>query len=124
MKKSILFLAMLTAGIGAVQAQTFEKGTNVVSALIGLGSSLGYSLGTQSPAISLSFEHGTWDAGSTGVVSMGAYLGMKRFSYKTSTYKESWNYTIIGVRGAYHYTALKSDKLDVYGGLMLSYNML
>jgi hypothetical protein len=30
---------------------------------------------------------------------------------------------MIGFRSAYHYNGLESDKFDVYGGLMLSYNI-
>ena len=65
MKKTclLLFAAFISLSLSA-QDQTYKKGTNVLSAGIGLGSSLaGYTYGSQSPGISLQFEHGFWDAG-------------------------------------------------------------
>ena len=71
-------------------------------------------------------EHGTWELGD-GVVSLGGYLGYKSISdnYNDGFYSYSWkwSYTIIGVRGAYHFP-LDNDKLDIYLGAMLSYNIL
>ncbi|HET7117912.1 MAG TPA: hypothetical protein VFI29_15560 [Hanamia sp.] len=110
-------------------AQSFEKGTNVVAVGVGLGSSiLNYSGSSQTPAISISFEHGTFEAGDNGVISLGGYIGTKSYKYSfkedSYSYTDKWNYTIVGVRGAYHYTALENEKIDVYGGAMLSYNIL
>ncbi|MFT4154226.1 hypothetical protein [Parafilimonas sp.] len=31
---------------------------------------------------------------------------------------------MLGVRGAYHYTDIDNDEIDVYGGATISYNML
>lgn len=110
-------------------AQTFEKGTNVLSAGIGLGSALGnYHHSSQSPALSLQYERGFWEAG-PGVVSLGAYAGRKTYKYSYKYYSdytldEKWSYTVIGIRGAWHYTQLPVEKLDVYGGVMLAYNIL
>ncbi|WKX77046.1 hypothetical protein [Zobellia laminariae] len=61
-----------------------------------------------------------------GVVSLGGYLGYKRFTYNNDFFGNdySWSYTIIGVRGAYHYTGLDVDNLDVYGGVMASVRLL
>jgi hypothetical protein len=108
---------------------SYQVGTNVISAGFGIGSSIGngFTYGTQSPGFNLQFEHGFWEAG-PGVVSLGAYVGFKSFSDGTSDgtyiYNAKWNYTIIGVRGAWHFTGLNVDHLDLYGGLMLSYNDL
>jgi hypothetical protein len=127
MKKSAFFSTALVAisifSAVRVHAQAFEAGTNVVSAGIGLGSSLanGYTYGTQSPGFSASYDRGIWEAG-PGVISLGAYIGFKSFSYPMEDAK--WNYTIIGARGAWHFTGLNVDKLDLYGGLMLSYDNL
>jgi hypothetical protein len=109
-------------------SKAYKVGDNIISAGIGLGSSIGsFSYGTQTPGFSAQYERGLWKAG-PGVISLGAYVGIKSFSYDYSDYGDSyqskWNYTIIGVRGAYHYTGFKVDKLDVYGGLMLSYDAL
>lgn len=133
MKKSALFsIALLVISFFSavsVRAQAFQVGTNVISAGIGLGSSLasGYTYGSQSPGFSVAFEHGFWDAG-PGVISLGAYVGIKDYKYGyieggyPVNYK--WNYTIIGARGAYHFTGLDIDKLDLYAGLMLAYDDL
>ena|ERR1700743_631920 len=132
MKKSVLFgivLFMISViSAGTVKAQTYEVGTNVVSFGLGLGSSIaGYTYGSQTPGISLQYERGLWEAG-PGVISLGGYLGYKGYKYSAfagpDSYTEKWNYTILGVRGAYHFTGLDVDHLDVYGGLMLAYDAL
>ena len=124
-----LFLILMTTSQTA-QAQAFQKGTNVVSLGIGLGSSLlSYSGSSQTPAISANFERGIWDIGGPGVVSLGGYIGYKGYSYDgsySSGYKwsEKWNYTIVGIRSAYHYNGLSEKKIDLYGGVMLSANIV
>ena len=127
MKKINCFLLfLLTVSTSCVKAQSFEKGTGVLSAGIGLGSSLlNYSGSNQTPALSAQYEKGILERG-PGVISLGGYVGYKGYKYsdKSLGYSEKWTYTIVGVRGSYHYTGLNSDKLDVYGGVMLSYNIL
>ena len=125
MKKSgFLLAAFLLLSIITVRAQVFSQGSNVISAGIGLGSSIAdYTFGSVSPAIDLKYERGLWKAG-PGVVSLGAYVGYKAYKYSSDGVTEKWDYTIIGVRGAWHYTGLKVEHLDVYGGIMLSYDNL
>lgn len=129
MKKSFsLFVIISFFTASQIAAQAFQKGTGVGSAGIGFGSSIGSHSGTQTPAISIQYEQGLWPLGSDGVISLGGYAGYKAFQYKydagSVNYKQNWNYTIIGARAAYHYTGLENEKIDVYGGLMLSYNIL
>src|SRR5690554_3881733 len=129
MKKYLTVLAGLLLGLGTVQAQSFEKGSKILAAGVGLGSSLGSSAYTsQTPGISLQYEQGIWDIGGPGVVSLGGYVGFKNFGHETSstgfTSRAKWNYTIVGVRSAYHYSGLENERVDLYGGLMLSYNIL
>lgn len=133
MKKSAFFsislvvISLLSAA--RVHAQAFEAGTNVISAGFGLGSSLanGYTYGSQGIGLSANYERGIWEAG-PGVISLGGYLGFKTFSYNQiyagTLYSYKWNYTIIGARGAYHFTGLNVENLDVYAGLLLSYDNL
>lgn len=117
----ILSLALLTS---IASAQPFQKGTNMVNIGIGFGTNLG-GLGNARPAVSASFEHGQWDIGGPGVISLGGYVGNTGYTYKSSGYSQKWNYTIVGARSAYHYNGFtKVPKLDVYGGLMLSYNIM
>lgn len=129
MKKLALVLFTATLLASKAKAQFFEKGTNVISAGVGLGGSFGsYSYGSQTPALSLQYERGVWDIGGPGVISLGGYAGVKSYKYSGSSgpysYSEKWNYTVIGVRSAYHYNGISNEKVDLYGGLMLSYNIL
>ena len=128
MKKMLLLLSF-SGLVVAAHAQPFQKGTNIVSAGIGLGSSiLSYSGASQTPALSVQYERGVWDVGGPGVISLGGYAGYKGYSYsgKSAGYSfdENWHYTVIGVRSAYHYHGWDLTNLDVYAGVMLSYNIL
>lgn len=122
----VLFFALLA---GAASAQPFERGTNMVNLGIGLGSNLG-GLGSGRPAISASYERGVWDIGGPGVISLGGYVGNTGYKYDgifsgSYGYTQKWNYTIVGVRGAYHYNGFTDvPQLDLYGGVMLSYNVV
>ncbi|HUB61294.1 MAG TPA: hypothetical protein VL978_11350, partial [Puia sp.] len=123
--KKLLLLVLAAACVFTAHAQEFQKGTNIVSAGVGLGSSiLSYSGASQSPALSLQYERGVWDVGGPGVISLGGYAGYKGYSFSGSDYSEKWHYTVLGIRSAYHYNGLKVEKLDLYGGVMLSYNIL
>jgi hypothetical protein len=129
MKKSILFsIAIVIVSVFSAvsaKAQAFGVGTNVISAGIGLGSSIAtYSYGTQSPGFNLTYDRGIWEAG-PGVISLGGYVGVKDYKYgfienNGQAYEYKWDYTVIGVRGAWHFTGLNIDNLDLYGGLMLA----
>lgn len=122
MKKSIYYLITVLLTTAFVSAQEFNKGTNVINAGVGFGGNFSiYASPSQSPSFSASFERGIWDVPGPGVVSLGAYAGFKTYKYDNN---DKWSYTIIGVRGAYHYNGLNVDNLDVYGGAMASYNIL
>ncbi|HEY1010284.1 MAG TPA: hypothetical protein VGE58_09245 [Daejeonella sp.] len=123
MKKTILILlAILIASI--TYAQPFQKGTTAANVGIGLGTALG-GLGKSRPAISASVDHGLWEIGGPGVISLGGYLGNTGYKYTDLGYTAKWNYVVAGVRGAYHYNGFASvPNLDVYGGAMLGYNMV
>jgi len=132
MKKnySILLFLLVVCITSAVNAQPFKKGTNVASIGIGLGSNLltSYSGYSSSPAISLQYERGIQDIGGPGTISLGGYFGYKSYTYSNINYNDKITYTIIGVRGAYHYNGFNSgkdelSKLDVYGGIMVSANL-
>lgn len=122
MRKISLTILLLIAGT-ITQAQQFRQGTTVANLGIGLGTSLG-GLGKVRPAISLSIDRGVWDVGGPGVVSLGGYVGNTGYKYTDLGYTAKWNYTIIGLRGAYHYNGFSNiPDLDVYGGAMLGYNI-
>jgi len=130
MKKNYCFFLLFTLfTMNHLHAQSFTKGTAVASVGIGFGSSiLSYGGASQTPAISLQYEQGVWPAGSQGVISLGGYAGYKSYKYsgKSGSYvwDQKWDYTVIGVRSAYHYQGIGNDKVDVFGGVMLSYNLL
>jgi len=125
MKKIVFILGLSIVTATVSYGQNFVKGTNIVSAGIGIGSSLGgFSYGSQTPALGLNYERGVWEVGGPGVISLGGYAGRKSFKYSGPGYTQKWGYTIIGVRSAYHYNGINSDKFDVYGGIMLSYDIL
>lgn len=124
--KRIAFFVVLLLSVSTlrVHAQTYEAGKNVISAGLGLGSGLtSYGPSSLSPGFNLQYERGIWEAG-PGVISLGGYLGFKGYKFSDQNVTEKWNYTIVGARGAYHYTGLDVENLDLYGGLMLSYNNL
>ena len=126
---TVLLVATMVLATFECLAQPFEVGSNVAGAGIGLGGSFGLGrYGSATPGISVQYEHGLVDGPGPGVISLGGYLGTKSYRYDGRYdgfwYKERWRYTILGVRSAYHYTGLPIDELDVYGGAMLSYNIL
>ncbi len=126
---TLCFVAGLFFNTLQSNAQAFEKGNSVLSVGLGLGGTFGsYSYSSQTPGISLQFEHGMWDAGGPGVISLGGYVGVKSYTYNgvgyNYTWSYKWNYTVIGIRSAYHYNGITNKKTDLYGGVMLSYNIL
>ncbi|MFH6604889.1 hypothetical protein ACEZ3G_15495 [Maribacter algicola] len=125
MKKSILLFACAMLGVSLIHAQEFNVGTNVINGGVGFGGSFGsYATSSQSIGLSVSYERGIWELPGPGVVSLGGYIGTKTYKYDYVGGNDKWNYTIIGVRGAYHFNGLDVDNLDVYGGVMASYNIL
>lgn len=126
MKKTIFYLAFALLISPLAMAQEFEVGTNVINGGIGFGGYYGYDYSSyvdQSPVFSVSYERGVWDIPGPGVVSLGGYFGRKNFKYKYLSNSYNWAYNILGVRGAYHYNGLEIDNLDVYAGVMASYNV-
>jgi len=123
MKKSIFILLTILIAVAA-EAQPFQKGTTTANIGVGLGTALG-GLGKARPAISASIDHGVWDIGGPGVISLGGYVGNTGYKYASGNYTYKWNYMVVGARGAYHYNGFTSvPKLDVYGGIMLGYNIV
>ncbi|MCW5899419.1 MAG: hypothetical protein KIT10_09145 [Flavobacteriales bacterium] len=120
--------ATLFLASAMTQAQSFDVGTNVLSASVGIGGYYGASSAytSQTPALGLSYEKGITRLG-PGELGLGGYLGYKtlanRYSGPGFEYDWSWTYLILGVRGAWHYNTWHDvDQLDLYGGLLLSYN--
>jgi len=109
-------------------SQSLQRGENLVSAGIAVGSSLGnFDFSSSSPGIALQYEMGYMNLDGPGVLGLGGYVGHKNFTHNgengSYSYSQKWSYTVIGFRAAYHYSGwTKVSQLDPYGGLMLSYN--
>lgn len=120
---SAIAILLIASTIVNAQESTFNKGTKVINASIGIGSVLATGVGysTKIPPISASFELGVKDNFLTDELSLGLglYTGFSSYTWKWSVYNYGWNYTtfIVGGRAAVHYPL--ADKFDTYGGLML-----
>lgn len=101
------------------RAQSFEKGSNILNVGIGVGTTV-YSSGYSSafPPISVSYEHGI----ANGRWGIGGFLARTGARYGDKDNYWKYSYTIVGVRGDYHF--YMTDKLDTYGGVMLGYDIV
>lgn len=134
MKKYLLtpltIILLLVTFNSIAQYQTGQVDLNIG---VGLGNIVAGSGSTSAIApISASLEYGVTDN-----IGLSAYLGYTGASYSYTgsyisptlgptgyidTYK--WSFLILGARGAYHLgNIVKVEKLDLYGGLMLGYNI-
>lgn len=138
--KHILSAALLGLGcimVDGAAAQSFEKGTVAINAGIGLGGyrysyisayNSNYSV---SPTINASAELGVGELG-PGQMGIGAFFGTKSVTYRHSSqignsvynYDRKWSNTVFGMRGIWHYNEWHgNDRVDLYAGLMLGYNI-
>lgn len=130
MKNKILLTLALASilFVKNLNSQSFDKADDVIAFGLGIGGNYGVSSDgytSQTPAIGVMYEKGMrWSAG-PGIIGLGGYLGFKSLRYKKTTpaysYDMKWSYTILGIRGAYHYEFL--ENFDTYAGLMLGYNI-
>lgn len=93
-------------GVSAVNAQSFEEGTQVVQLGVGVGGDVG-------TPFSGGYEYGISDK-----IGVGATFGYS--SYDLGFYK--YTSILLGAKGNYHFYT--TDKFDAYGGLSLIYNKL
>ena len=101
------------------QAQTFDKGANVLNLTAGFGSTVFPGVYSASPAVGVSFDHCFWGDLINGdfSIGMGGYVGLGWAHYKHSNNIE-YNYfgMLPGVRGNFHWTGV--ENLDLYAGLL------
>lgn len=122
MKKNIftlLLVFMCFAQLSQAQDKAFDKGALDINAGIGLLPTFYGSYATSKGLpLNLAVDYGVHQN-----ISVGGYLGYASAKYQYSNFW-SWKYTytIIGIRGAYHF-AIKDPKIDLYAGLMLGYNI-
>ncbi len=100
MKKLLLLAVAVAMTISMASAQTFQKGSNVASATLGVA-------GVGLP-INLSYERGVYDINSDMSLGAGA---------KVSFLLDAEDSFGLGLTAAYHYTGV--EKLDLIGGLTL-----
>ncbi len=127
MKKiNVLLFALFSSLAIATQAQTFNKGDKVLNIGIGLGSVYGLSgFGSSVPPLSASFEVGITDKVGIGRFGVGGIFGYSSYKYNSgfTTSNFTSSHILIGARGLYHFD-LDVEKLDLYGGIMLGYNIV
>jgi hypothetical protein len=127
MKTSFFSVLFTFATMFFASAQPFEVGTNMANVGLAIGGDLD-GVNEGAVGLSASYDRGMWNIAGPGVISIGGYLGTTGGRYnsgRSGYYSEKWRYLIAGVRGAYHYNGFtKIPKLDVYGGAMVSYNIL
>ncbi len=106
-------VTLLSAHIASAQVE-YEKGDVLIN--LGIGASYRYAGGTP---IVISGEFAINDA-----ISVGPYFAYTNYGYRFGGSR--WNYTFLdfGARGSYHFSKhlnLGTEKLDLYGGLMLGF---
>jgi hypothetical protein len=122
MKKVLLvLLALLVITSMTSYAQGFRNGSKTLNAGIGLGFS-GLTGDATVPPISVGYQVGITDKISVGGI-VGFTGSSDKFSFNGSTYEWKYSYIIIGARGEYHFME-PSDKLDLYAGLTLGYDIV
>ena len=125
-------------------AQTNEKSgpdySNTLK-LVGVGLGIGgdygvYSGSSATPLLDVYYDQQVYRYDKFGVITVGGMAGIKTYHYSHGSYHESWRYTLIGARAAFHITgpdfASYSDNidpnkfknLDLYGGIILGYYAL
>lgn len=131
--------ALLLMNTPLLKAQSFAKGQKDLDIGVGLGSryythSSLYASYSSTPVMSVALDFGITDE-----ISLGGFFGFASTKWQYTgtdycgngnngvfyTYTDSykWNFFMIGVRGAYHFSKfIDNDKVDLYVGLMLGDN--
>ncbi len=125
----IIYLVIIAASlyivsIKKVNAQAFEKGSQVAS--LGLGFGWIYHAGTFSnttsfPSLLLQYDYGIMPIEGIGTASLGGVLGYKHIvsEVDSTDFRTRWSNVIFAARGALHVDLLQIDELDTYGGVLL-----
>jgi len=127
--KKVIYLHILAASLfifplQKLNAQAFEKGSQVAG--LGLGFGWIYHAGTFSnttsfPSLLLQYDYGIMPVEGIGIASVGGVLGYKHIVSEadSSDFRQRWSNVIFAVRGALHVDLLQIDELDTYGGVLL-----
>lgn len=121
MKKFLLGLVALfglAVASSEVEAQSFVKGDNIVSAKVGLGTDFDFS---GIPPIGITYEHGLIDDifknGWNVNFGLGAEADFWSKKYTTILGNSNYYHSFLGVRGVFHKEFVKN--LDTYAGVSL-----
>ena len=125
MKIKLLGIIGLVALLNfTASAQIFVKGTKLASLGVGLGSP--YGLGFVTPSIQANIDIGITDKLGIGRIGVGGILaysgGRQSYNYFYGAYDVTYSNFTIGARATYHFD-LDIDKVDLYGGVILGYNI-
>ncbi|NVO02515.1 MAG: hypothetical protein HXX09_07400 [Bacteroidetes bacterium] len=129
----IILVSAFIFSCGNISAQVFKKGDLDLGFGIGLGGhyntpNFQFFSGmnhTQTPILGFNAEYCPFDKIGPGSIGIGGFFGYKGITDTWQNYyKYSYQYFIIGVKGAYHYTPKTIEKLDLYAGIMIHFNIL
>jgi hypothetical protein len=123
--KTFLLLLLPFCVSGLVAKTAYNKADKVAQVGIGIGG-LGGFYGTSSiPVISAGLDFGVHEFVSVGGVvgyTSSKYEGL--FGFGNAAYSWKYTYITLGARGSYHFLQLPNEKLDLYGGLGLGFNIV
>lgn len=117
MTKKLIFASLLLVLGKAAYSQAYYQGVKLVSARIGLLSTL--AKGAEKSAV-LPYV-GVLEYGVSEELSVGLFGGYSQTSSERDGLKYIYDYTFFGANAAYHFETI--EKLDVYAGLSLGYNI-
>ncbi len=138
LKLALALSLLMFAPAAALNAQVFDKGVTAINLGIGLGGTRYSYLNAYnsdyktSPTLIASIEHGVASVDGIGAIGVGGLFANKSVRYKHTSqsgsylydYDQKWSNTVVGLRGTIHLNEiLESDKFDLYGGVMLGYNI-
>lgn len=117
MTKKLVLVSLLLALGKAVYSQAYYPGVKIISARVGLLSTLakGAEKSVVLPYIGI-LEYGVSEE-----LSVGLFGGYTQTSSERDGLKYIYDYTFFGANAAYHFETI--EKVDVYAGLNLGYNV-
>ncbi|MER3523755.1 MAG: hypothetical protein C4326_06710 [Ignavibacteria bacterium] len=128
MKRTRFLLMLLLFCFASLSAKNAYKQGDMVGHLgLGIGGLGGFYGSSSLPVIAVGLDFGIEKYISVGGI-VGYTSSSQEFNYfiinAPSVYKWKYTYITIGARGSYHFYQIDNEKLDVYGGAGLGYNIV
>ena len=126
----LIAVVLLASNVqGQKTSETFGVKDNIIAAGFGVGGVYGFNdYSSQTPVFGAYYERAVYEFGFGGVIGAGGYMGYKGYVSKYDYLYEDWKVRsaifILGARGTFHYDLFKVDKLDTYGAVMITYNIV